>query len=106
MPSQSSHQIVDNEYEGTLALLPSSDLEILNDKINSMLEKTKNVNGKTIFRCKVCGKEAMHANDMRKHIEANHLEGVSIPCNLCEKTFRSRNALAKHKQYIHKGHKY
>ena len=105
-PSQSSHQIVDNEYEGTLALLPNSDLEILNDKINSMLEKTKNVNGKTIFRCKVCGKEAMHANDMRKHIEANHLEGVSIPCNLCEKTFRSRNALAKHKQYIHKGHKY
>ena len=109
--SSLSHQLdVNNAYDlsgGTLSLFQNSDLEILNNKTNSMMEKTstKNVNGKTIFRCKVCGKEALYSNDIKKHIEANHLEGVSIPCNLCENIFRSRNALAKHKHYIHKGNK-
>ena len=112
-PSQTNFrsQIVDNEYasSGTVAILSnySEDLQFLNNDISTMMEKTstKNANGKTIFRCKTCGKEATHRNDIKKHIEANHLEGVSIPCNLCEKTFRSRNALAQHKHHIHKGRK-
>ena len=97
-----SDQIIGNEYDSlpdrTVALVQNSDMDILNNQTNSMMEKslTKNVNGKTIFRCKVCGKEALYSNDIKKHIEANHLEGVSIPCNLCEKTFRSRNTLKLH----------
>ena len=31
--------------------------------------------------------------DMQQHIEANHMEGLSIPCNLCDKTARSRHSL-------------
>ena len=82
---------------------PSEDLQVLNKEIETQMERTstKNAKGKTIFLCKTCGKEAPQ-NDIKKHIEANHLEGVSILCNLCEKTFRSRNALAQHKHYIHK----
>ena len=114
-PSQtdSRNQLVGNEYDslsgGTVALSShcSGDLQTLNNDISTMMERTSktNANGKTIFRCKTCGKEAPHSNDIKKHIEANHMEGISIPCNLCEKTFRSRNALAQHKHYIHKGHR-
>ena len=106
-----SHQIIGNEYDSlpdkTVALVQNSDLDILNNQTNSMMEKSskKNVNGKTIFRCKVCGKEALYYNEIKKHIEANHLEGVSIPCNLCEKTFRSRNCLSAHKYYNHRSKK-
>ena len=46
--------------------------------------------------CKVCGKEGQ-AISIRDHIEANHLEGISIPCNVCGKEFRSRNNLWRHK---------
>ena len=46
-------------------------------------------------RCKVCGKEGQGIN-IRDHIEANHLEGIILPCNLCDKTFRSRVALRLH----------
>ena len=46
--------------------------------------------------CKVCGKEGQ-SMAIRDHIEANHLEGVSLPCNVCEKTFRSRISLRQHK---------
>ena len=51
--------------------------------------------------CKECGKEG-DATDIKRHIETNHLEGVSVPCNFCGKIFRSRNALSGH---ISKNHK-
>ena len=60
-----------------------------------MMEKSQNkhANGKQAAHvCKVCGKEGM-GSAIKDHIEANHIEGIVIPCNLCEKTFRSRNAL-------------
>ena len=50
--------------------------------------------------CKVCGKEGQIVA-IRDHIEANHLEGVAIPCNFCEKTFRSRHSLRNHRRSQH-----
>ena len=73
-------------------------LEDLEERVVSMMEKGQHHfdNGKKLaYICKVCGKEARH-RDMKDHIEANHLEGVAIPCSLCDKTFRSRNALRIH----------
>ena len=51
--------------------------------------------------CKVCGKEGL-AHHMRKQIEVNHLEGISIPCDYCDKTCHSRKALEEHKIRFHK----
>ena len=81
----------------------SEDFQELNEKVKSMLEKTQSVtaNGKKpLYVCKACGKQGECMN-VQRHIEANHLEGVSIPCNLCEKTSRSRNGLMKHKKKDH-----
>ena len=77
----------------------SGDLKELDEKVKSMMEMSQNFisNGKQRAKiCKVCGKEG-HGIAIRDHIEANHLEGVSLPCNVCEKTFRSRMILRKHK---------
>ena len=79
----------------------------LDQMVKSMMEKSQKVmpivNGKrqTANVCKVCGKEGQKVA-IRDHIEANHLEGVSLPCNLCEKTFRSRNTLRLHKISHHR----
>ena len=93
---------------GTLALLNNSDeyLMQLDEKVKSMIEKSekKMPVGKTFQRvniCKVCGKEGQWVG-IRDHIEANHLEGVALACNQCEKTFRSRVSLRMHKSLIHK----
>ena len=51
--------------------------------------------------CKVCGKEG-YRTDIMRHIESCHLEGVSIPCSLCDKMLRSRNALRQHMTINHK----
>ena len=75
------------------------DLQELDIKVKSMMEKSPNLipyqNAKAKI-CKVCGKEGAGIA-IRDHIEANHLEGVALPCNICGKIYRSRMLLRKHK---------
>ena len=95
-----------DQFEGTLALPSffSGDLQELERKCQSMMEKTgnKHANGvHVLFRCNVCGKEDLNQN-LKNHIEICHLEGVSIPCKFCEKTFRSRKQMSTHNHQKHK----
>ena len=73
----------------------------IEEKVCSLMAKTDNripsgLN-KTIFArtCTVCGKEGTSKN-IKDHIEANHLEGISLPCTNCDKLFKTRNSLRKH----------
>ena len=55
-------------------------------------------------KCTICGK--VNTGKCRKahlenHIET-HLEGLSFPCHLCGKTFRSKNAFNVH---VHRSHR-
>ena len=90
----------------------STDLQTLDEKVKSMMEKGqkmiivgKQVNGTPIqatsFICKVCGKEGPRVT-IRDHIEANHLEGICITCDICDKTFTSRNTMSSHKSKVHR----
>ena len=74
------------------------DLEELGKQVKSFMEKSQNklADGSRFKdRCKICGKEGF-AKSIKDHIEANHIEGIIIPCNLCDKNFRSRNGLRLH----------
>ena len=80
----------------------SGQLDDLEERVKSMMEKSQNkcFNGKSrAYICKVCGKGS-HVGNIRDHIEANHLDGIAIPCNHCDRTFRSRNALRQHKNNV------
>jgi len=90
----------------------SGDLQALDEKVNLMMEKNqymipagKRADGtprrERAFTCKVCGKEGL-VFGIRYHIEANHLEGISIPCDYCDKAFGSRHSLKMHKIRFHK----
>ena len=76
---------------GTVALTKDffGDFQDLEEQCNSMMEKTakKQANGFPLYKCKVCETEEIKSG-MKRHIEADHLEGLSVPCNYCEKTFR------------------
>ena len=86
----------------------SGDFEELNQQVKSMMKKSKNHLPRRndgqgdgfASVCKVCEKEGT-ATDIKRHIEANHLEGISLPCNLCENIFKSRRNLARHKLKDH-----
>ena len=90
----------------------STDLQELDEKVKSMMEKGQKMipagkrgNGTlkqaTSCICKVCGKEGLF-NHIRAHIERNHLDGICIPCDLCDKTFPTRNDMCSHRSKSHK----
>ena len=83
-----------------------TDLVALDEKVKSLMIKSQNmiqVSSKKEFAmiCKLCQKEGPNTN-IKNHIEANHLEGLVIPCNLCDKVMNTRNAVATHKSTKHK----
>ena len=82
------------------------EMQELEEKIKSMIKVTDNFlagykSKKRVHVCVVCGKEGLYAN-IKTHIEANHIEGTSHPCNSCDKTFRCRNMLRRHTSSNHK----
>ena len=72
----------------------------LDQQVRSLMAKSQNVrkDGKSLADvCTVCGKEG-YSTEIKDHIERHHLEGVSIPCDFCGKTFRSRWGMTQHRQ--------
>ena len=93
-------------YAVALTSALSGELQEIFQESEPMMGKTerKMPNGKPIYNCAVCGKEGEKGN-VRQHIEANHIEGRSVACNFCEKTFRSRYSLSHHNQRHHEHQK-
>ena len=94
--------VVTKDYKG---------LTEIEEQVQSMLKKSPNMisigkgqKRRRAASCKVCGKEGMLQN-IKRHIEAYHLDKpVSHPCNLCDKTSRTKCGLWKHKNKDHKKH--
>ena len=81
------------------------ELQQLDEQIRSMMEFSGNMVtvGKETSKgsvCKVCGKEGKSI-DIKRHIEVNHITGVTHPCVICGKNSRSRNGLRQHKTSQH-----
>ena len=96
--------------DNTAVAIPSTisgDVDQLEEMVKSMMEKSDNMcqNPRNAHekaqRCKVCGKEGK-GSAIKDHIEANHIQGIVLPCNICDKTFRSRNAFMVHNRFYHK----
>ena len=92
-----------NEFHGTMKELDEQ-IKAMLGRSDNMIKKgdrMKNGDWKMIraYICQVCGKEGTMTN-IEAHIEKNHIDGIIIPCNFCEKTFRSRSYLRRH-NYSH-----
>ena len=107
-PPQGLQNIVDQSQfnpipEAAVVFSDNTDLDELDTKVRSMMAFSENRIGKDQGRariCKVCGKEGQMINILG-HIEANHINGISIPCNVCGKSKKSRNSLRMHNQKYH-----
>ena len=99
--SHSTAAVLNNERRIAIPNFVPGDLKELDEKVKSLMEKSQNLapsgtEGSKAKICKVCGKEGAGIA-IRDHIEANHLKGVSLPCNICGKDFRSRMMLRMHR---------
>ena len=99
----------DNMDEETVTAMLSTDnsfdMEDLNMKIKLMMLKSNSMHkhGKLkLYACKVCGKEGLQ-NDIKRHIEANHIGGVKFPCDSCSHIANYSESLKAHKHAKHEG---
>ena len=80
----------------------SADLEDLDHQIRSMITKSDvSAVGKGKMVCNICGKNGMFMSDMKRHIEANHISGVSHTCDICGSISRSKHGLRQHMKSYH-----
>ena len=96
------------DFEATVSLngcIGPTNLTELDQQVKSMMRFSENyVRNKSQGRariCNICGKEDNYTTIMR-HIEANHLNNLKIPCQLCGKVLKNRNSLATHCAQSHK----
>ena len=92
-PRQRQVEVVDK----VVVPISSEDTSEIESTVNQHMEKVD----AGMWKCKLCGKTATKSQNLKNHIET-HLEGLSFPCQLCGKTFRSRNAYFTHKTRFHK----
>ena len=86
------------EVLATDTSVETANITDLDEKINSMIDKKD----KGLYSCTSCGKTCKQKQDIHRHVEAMHIEGVEYPCNNCGKTFRSREAIRKHNDRAHR----
>ena len=84
--------------------IKTDDENLINEQVLQYMEECSD--GR--FRCTVCGKmsnekakKSVQKADMKKHMQT-HMDGLTYTCSLCQKTFRSKNALSAHKSISHR----
>ena len=73
---------------------PKSNHSVVNERVESLVLKIKDDEGKISWQCKECNKYASTKSNLKKHVEI-HLE-VSFNCRFCGGVYKTRNTLNKH----------
>ena len=98
--------VIEEGLDITDKVTNNTDSESLKQQVKSLMLVSENAdpykkdNGKARI-CKMCGKEGSR-DVIMKHIEAQHIPGISLPCGLCGRVFRTRHALREHKRLHHR----
>ena len=72
--------------------------------VQSYLERSVDeLTGRLQWLCRQCGKSHQNFGNLRDHIEAKHIEGPRLVCQLCLKSFKSSASLRMHKRRFHRG---
>ena len=87
-------------FDGQLSVT-DIDINELEKRIENLIDEEDG-----IMKCRVCGRTSNASTkvnmrqNLKKHVEI-HINGLSVDCHLCNKTFRSRESLRIHKHKRH-----
>ena len=74
--------------------------ELSDQELNEKLDELSTLDTSGMYICNFCSKRTTKSH-IREHVEI-HVDGLQFPCNLCEKSYRSRNALRNHNNRDHR----
>ena len=66
-----------------------------------MLVEAVSKDGKSAWKCLVCGKEFPHKHNGKRHIETMHYEAPSYECEVCGKVLKNINTYQNHISITH-----
>ena len=100
--------ITRSENAQKFRIIPKGEKPIsLQKELNPIL-KSMSLQTGSIITCTVCGKtndlktNSKARQTMQQHIECMHINGLLYTCAMCDKTFRSKNAMYTHKSKHHR----
>ena len=67
----------------------------------SFMQKITDENQVQVWQCMQCGKTSRYITNMKDHVEAKHLEGLSYSCPECHKPSKSKQSLRAHMKTAH-----
>jgi len=91
------HYEVEQEYTGGQILDNSAN----KGNVQDMLVVTETIEGKTAWKCLVCGKNFSHKHHGKRHIETVHCEAPSYECEVCGSILKNKNSYQKHISVTH-----
>ena len=75
---------------------------ILNDYIIKDVQ-----NGRTVYKCSMCGKFNAQNSNIRNHVESVHFPNLfTYTCTYCGKQYNAKNSLNVHISTTHRREKY
>ena len=66
-----------------------------------MLVEAVTEDGRTAWRCLVCGKDFPHKSNGKRHVETMHYEAPSYECEVCGKVLKNKNTYQNHISITH-----
>ena len=73
---------------------------VLDSDIDDQVAALSKKIGPTVWFCTDCGKQASQRTDLKKHIEAAHLN-LFLPCEICGTPFKTRHHRQNHMRISH-----
>ena len=96
---QSENFVANNVKYQEIALISADFTSI--EELNQKIEEEIILEGPGVYKCARCLKTYNKRFNLKEHIEI-HFEGLSFPCKVCGKDFRSRTVLRNHGNKQHK----
>jgi len=93
MPKQKSNSQSVNSGKNTISVNPYdiANAENIDEQIEELIEKV----GVRQYKCKPCRKISMGPFQAKEHAET-HIEGLSFNCQMCDKTYRTKQSYRMH----------
>jgi len=101
----SNYEAEQSYDEGTMAQQSMATTVEGNQDVDALLasfmQKILDENQVQVWQCIQCGKTSRYITNMKDHVEAKHLEGLSYSCPECHKTSKSKQSLRAHMKTAH-----
>ena len=78
--------------------------EMYEEMLMNMIEKVDVGSDESLIQCKLCKRsyKAGQTSNLKKHIEAKHIDHVKFTCSVCNGIFSSRASFKTHSRNFHK----